>query len=166
MSDAERRDVLVRQILPHWTKGTAGQERPVVVLVAGQPGAGKSTLADLVHVVLDARGGAVRIGSDLYKDVHRRYRTLLERDVRTAGAEVRPDERWWQAAVLVRELAACGEFTVAEVLDAAVDAAIGAGLLALNDAGTASDLSMMAEQCLGAVPYLVLAVALASADLD
>ncbi|MFE4397920.1 MULTISPECIES: hypothetical protein [Streptomycetaceae] len=71
-----------------------------------------------------------------------------------------------KAAGLVRELAACGEFTAAEVLDAAVDAAIGAGLLALNDAGTASDPSMMAEQCLEAVPYLVLAVALASADLD
>ncbi|CAM5573319.1 hypothetical protein ACIG0C_15120 [Kitasatospora aureofaciens] len=51
-------------------------------------------------------------------------------------------------------------------MDAAVDAAIGAGLLALNDAGTACDPSLMAEQCLQAVPYLVLAVALASADLD
>ncbi|MFF2619034.1 hypothetical protein [Kitasatospora sp. NPDC058046] len=51
-------------------------------------------------------------------------------------------------------------------LDAAVDVAIGAGLPALNDAGTASDPSMMAEQRLGAVPYLVLAVALVSADLD
>ncbi|MFE7191370.1 hypothetical protein [Kitasatospora sp. NPDC057541] len=65
----------------------------------------------------------------------------------------------------MRELAACGEFMAAEVLNAAVDAAIGAALLALNDAGTVSDPSMMAEQCLQAVPYLALAVALASADL-
>ncbi|MFJ8476350.1 hypothetical protein [Kitasatospora sp. NPDC094011] len=63
-------------------------------------------------------------------------------------------------------MAACGEFTAAELLDAAVDAAIGAGLLALADAGTASDPSTKAEQCLEAVPHLVLAVALASADLD
>jgi hypothetical protein len=87
-----------------------------------------------------------------------------------AGAGDQVAELWRadpkQAAALVRELAAGGEFTTAEVLDAAVDATIGAGLLALNDAGTASDPSVMAEQCLEAVPYLVLAVALASADLD
>lgn len=66
----------------------------------------------------------------------------------------------------MRELAACGEFTAAEVLNAAVDTAIRAGLLAPNEAGTAPDPSMMAEQRLAAVPYLVLAVALAPADLD
>ncbi|MFJ4674099.1 hypothetical protein [Kitasatospora purpeofusca] len=55
--------------------------------------------------------------------------------------------------------------TAAEVLDAALDAAIGAGLLALAAARTASDPSLKAEQCLQAVPHLVLAVALASADL-
>ncbi|MEU9197733.1 hypothetical protein [Streptomyces hundungensis] len=71
-----------------------------------------------------------------------------------------------QAVALVRELAAGGEFTAAEVLDAAVDATIGTALLALNDAGTTSDPSLMAERCLEAAPYLVLAVALASADLD
>ncbi|MFJ4672676.1 hypothetical protein [Kitasatospora purpeofusca] len=69
-----------------------------------------------------------------------------------------------QALALAQELAAGGEFTAAEVLDTAVDTAIGAGLLALADARTASDPGLMAEQCLQAVPYLVLAVALASAD--
>ncbi|MFE7563449.1 hypothetical protein [Kitasatospora sp. NPDC057500] len=88
-------------------------------------------------------------------------------DLAGAGGEV--TELWRgdpvRAAALVRELAACGEFTAAEVLDAAVDVAVGAALLALADAGTASDPSMMAEQCLEAVPHLALAVALASADL-
>ncbi|PAX82030.1 hypothetical protein CLM85_13930 [Streptomyces albidoflavus] len=87
-----------------------------------------------------------------------------------AGAGDQVAELWRadpeQAVALVRELVAGREFMADEVLDAAVDAAIGAGLLALADAGTASDPSMMAEQCLEAVPYLVLAVALASADLD
>ncbi|MEV7783373.1 hypothetical protein [Kitasatospora sp. NPDC088351] len=87
-----------------------------------------------------------------------------------AGAGDQVAELWRvdpaQAVALVNALTAGGEFTAAEVLDAAVDAAIGAGLLALADAGTASDPSMMAEQCLEAAPYLVLAVALASADLD
>ncbi|MBV6703155.1 hypothetical protein KV557_39720 [Kitasatospora aureofaciens] len=87
-----------------------------------------------------------------------------------AGAGDQVAELWRadpeQAAALVRELAAGGEFNAAEVLDAAVEAAIGTALLALADAGMASDPSMKAEQCLEAVPYLVLAVALASADLD
>ncbi|WP_228978518.1 hypothetical protein [Streptomyces sp. DH12] len=89
-------------------------------------------------------------------------------DLADAGDQVA--ELWradpHQAVALVRELVAGGEFTAAEILDAAVDATIGAALLTLNKAGTASDPSLMAEQCLAAAPFLVLAVALASADLD
>lgn len=85
-----------------------------------------------------------------------------------AGSEVA--ERWRQepaeAAALAVELAASGEFTAAEVLDAAVDECTVAGLLALQDARTAPDPSTAAELCLAAIPHLVLAVHLASADLD
>ncbi|MGW0704223.1 zeta toxin family protein [Streptomyces sp. NPDC002867] len=73
--------------------------RPVVVIVGGQPGAGKAQVADLVQAVLDRRGGAVRIGSDLYKAAYQHYAELLAVDVRTAGVKVRPDTRRWQAAV-------------------------------------------------------------------
>jgi predicted kinase len=38
-----------------------------MVIAGGQPGAGKTTVADLVQAALDRRGGAVRIGRDLYK---------------------------------------------------------------------------------------------------
>lgn len=99
LSDEESRDVLDRLIWPTWAKGAARQEQPVVIFVAGQPGSGKSTWADLLHAVLARRGGAVRVGSDLYKAVHRHYAQLLAEDVRTAGAKVRPDTRRWQAAV-------------------------------------------------------------------
>ncbi|NUK53386.1 zeta toxin family protein [Streptomyces lunaelactis] len=99
LSDDESRDVLSRVILPAWTKGAARQDRPVVVIVGGQPGAGKTQVADLVQEVLDRRGGAVRIGSDLYKAAHQHYTELLAVDVRTAGVKVRPDTRRWQAAV-------------------------------------------------------------------
>lgn len=99
LSDDESRDVLSRVILPAWTKSAARQDRPVVVIVGGQPGAGKTQVADLVQAVLDRRGGAVRIGSDLYKAAHQHYAELLAVDVRTAGAKVRPDTRRWQAAV-------------------------------------------------------------------
>nr|WSU78431.1 hypothetical protein OG499_38320 [Streptomyces anulatus] len=66
------------------------------------------------------------------------------------------------------ELTAGGELAVDEVLDAAVDAVVVTGLLALAEARTtaATDPSTAAELCLVAVPHLALAVTLASADLD
>ncbi|MCZ4124975.1 hypothetical protein [Streptomyces sp. H39-S7] len=71
-----------------------------------------------------------------------------------------------QAVALVHELVAGGEFSVDEVLDEAVAATVLAGLLALQEARAASDPSTAAELCLGAVPHMALAVALASTDLD
>ncbi|MGG7568904.1 zeta toxin family protein [Streptomyces sirii] len=70
-----------------------------MVVVGGQPGAGTTQIADLVHAVLGRRGGAVRIGQDLYKAARCRYAELLADDIRTAGVKVRPDTRRWQAAV-------------------------------------------------------------------
>ncbi|WP_055631784.1 zeta toxin family protein [Streptomyces griseoruber] len=99
LSDQESFDVLHRVILPAATQDAVAQPRPVVVVVAGQPGAGKTWIADLVQAVLDRRGGAVRVGRDLYKPVHRHYDHALAADVRTAGALVRPDTARWQAAV-------------------------------------------------------------------
>ncbi|MFF3968016.1 zeta toxin family protein [Streptomyces griseorubiginosus] len=95
----ESLDVLQHVILPGATRAAVRQDRPVVVVVAGQPGAGKTRIADLVQAVLDLRGGAVRVGRDLYKPVHRHYAHALAVDVRTAGAMVRPDTARWQAAV-------------------------------------------------------------------
>ncbi|WP_327309081.1 zeta toxin family protein [Streptomyces sp. NBC_01298] len=95
----ERRAVLEQVILPEATRGAMAQERPVVVVVAGQPGAGKTHIADLVQRTLDGRGGAVRVCRDLYKPLHRRYAEALATDVRTAGAAIRPDTAAWQEAV-------------------------------------------------------------------
>lgn len=98
LDEAEHHRILVEE-LPLWTAGAVPQEQPVVVIVAGPPGSGKTTAADVIEQVLSWRGGAVRIGSDMYKRAHRAYGTLLEQDVRTAGAAVRPDTRLWRAEV-------------------------------------------------------------------
>nr|WP_234438062.1 zeta toxin family protein [Streptomyces viridochromogenes] len=74
LSEQERFDVRHRVILPAAVRDAVPQQRPVVVVVAGQPGAGKTRLADLVQAVLDRRGGAVRVGRDLHKPAHRHYR--------------------------------------------------------------------------------------------
>ncbi|MEW2497515.1 zeta toxin family protein [Streptomyces nodosus] len=99
LAEQEQADVLSQVILPDAVRSAVSQRRPVVVVVAGQPGAGKKHIADLVQAALDRRGGAVRIGRDLYKPAHQHYARLLTADVRTAGALVRPDTARWQAAV-------------------------------------------------------------------
>ncbi|MGW7134025.1 zeta toxin family protein [Streptomyces bobili] len=99
LSEHESLEVLHRVILPAVTRGAVTQARPVVVVVAGQPGAGKTQIGDLVQAALVHRGGPVRIGRDLYKPLHRDYADALAADVRTAGALVRPDTSRWQAAV-------------------------------------------------------------------
>ncbi|MFI9788523.1 zeta toxin family protein [Kitasatospora sp. NPDC051984] len=117
LSDAESGAVFERVILPAALAGAVPQERPVVVLVAGAPGAGKSTAADLVMAVLARRGGAVRVCSDLYKDAHPRYRQYLAADPRTAGARVRCDTRRWRAAVEEQALRLRLDVVVETVLD-------------------------------------------------
>ncbi|MFD3700725.1 zeta toxin family protein [Streptomyces sp. NPDC058646] len=98
LGEAEHQQILAA-CLPQWTAGAVPQDQPVLVVVAGQPGSGKTTIAELLHTALSARGGAVRISSDLYKSAHRKYARLREQDVRTAGTGVRPDTRRWQAEV-------------------------------------------------------------------
>ncbi|MEU3188679.1 hypothetical protein ABZ707_31450 [Streptomyces sp. NPDC006923] len=87
-------------------------------------------------------------------------------DLASAGDEVAA--RWLtdpeEAAALLRELVASGELAAGEVLDEAVDSAVLTGLLALQEARTASDPSTAAELCISAVPHIALAVTLASAD--
>ncbi|MFD7533652.1 hypothetical protein ACFV8E_39630 [Streptomyces sp. NPDC059849] len=89
-------------------------------------------------------------------------------DLVSAGTEV--TARWRsdpeEAVALVHELAASGELAVDEILDEAADAAALTGLLALQEARTATDPSTAAELCLSAVSHIALAVTLASADLD
>lgn len=99
LGDEQHADILTTVILPTWTKDAVPQEEPVAVCVAGQPGSGKSFLADLLQESLNRRGGAVRIASDLYKPLHPSYTALLAEEERTAGLKVRPDVRRWQAEV-------------------------------------------------------------------
>jgi UDP-N-acetylglucosamine kinase len=70
---------------------------PVVVFVAGQPGAGKTNTAKYVLEQLADRGGAVVVNSDFYKPYHPDYRRLLQEDDRTAAPYVGLDGRRWMA---------------------------------------------------------------------
>lgn len=99
LDEEQHQEILASQILPTWTQNAVPQDQPVVILVAGPPGSGKSTLCELLLAVLGRRGGAVLIGRDLYKSAHPQYAALLQSDERTAGVKVRPDVLRWQAEV-------------------------------------------------------------------
>ncbi|MGW7688405.1 zeta toxin family protein [Streptomyces asiaticus] len=98
-ADARPEEVLANTLLPGALEGAVPQARPVVVYVLGQPGSGKTTVIDLVHAALAARGGAVRVDRDTYKTHHPHYRQYLAEDVRTAGERVRMETYRRQAAV-------------------------------------------------------------------
>lgn len=112
----EARERLTARILPRWTSAAAAHTQPVAVLVADQPGAGKTMAGDWVQAALERRGPVVRVCSDLYKATHPSYAELLAEDVRLAGAGVRADVRLWQAAV--------EEHVRAHGLDAVVETAL------------------------------------------
>ncbi|GAA2984680.1 zeta toxin family protein [Streptomyces lactacystinicus] len=117
LSAGEGARVLFEEILPAVLAGSARQERPVVVFVAGQAGSGKTLVVDLVHAALAARGGAVRVDRDAYKAVHPDYPRFLVEDVRTAGVRVRTDTYGWQAQLEAR--------LRQDRFDAVVEAALG-----------------------------------------
>ncbi|MEV6840876.1 zeta toxin family protein [Streptomyces sp. NPDC051133] len=125
-----------------WTADAVAQDRPVVVIVAGPPGSGKTTLAMLVQAVLARRGGAVRIGSDLYKRAHRQYEEFLQQDVWTAGRRVRSDTRQWQAEV--EALARLRRFDVVVELALADPEEIRAASAAYRAAGYRVELVVLA----------------------
>jgi hypothetical protein len=82
------------------------QERPTIVLVGGQPGAGKSKAAHLARVELASRGGFVHVDAD-------RMRERLPR------GEARPTSEQTQAdagrlATTLRELATQGRRNIVE----------------------------------------------------
>ncbi|MEU9062422.1 zeta toxin family protein [Streptomyces sp. NPDC048430] len=95
----EHGKILRSQILPLWAGRAVTQTWPVVLLIAGPPGSGKSTACEVLKAALDRRGGSVLIGRDLYKPAHPAYEHLLRCDDRTAGVRVRPDVLRWQAEV-------------------------------------------------------------------
>lgn len=116
LSEEQHQRILMNLILPVWTGGSVAQDRPVMLFVAGQPGSGKTALADLLQESLNRRGGAVRIASDAYKILHPDYAAMLVEDERSAGIKVRPDVRRWQAEV--------EEHVRAQRLDAVVETAL------------------------------------------
>ena len=105
LPENENRRIFHQEIVPDKMWGLQAQDKPVVVFLVGQPGAGKSRVTAMVATVLNARGGFVDIDSDLYKPYHPAYDTLMAEDDKLMAAFTRADGRAWmaQAHQYVRE---------------------------------------------------------------
>jgi UDP-N-acetylglucosamine kinase len=76
--------------------GPEPQQQPEVVLLGGQPGAGKSTTAfQLQHQFAD-RGGLVCVTWDDFRPFHPDYERLLAERPADMPDATRPAARWWQ----------------------------------------------------------------------
>lgn len=80
-----------RDVLSHRDDG----RQPVAVIVMGQPGAGKTRIADAVKQQIDERGGAAHIVGDFYKPYHPDYDALVVTDPERASPLTSPDARRW-----------------------------------------------------------------------
>ena len=68
---------------------------PVMVIVGGQPGAGKSRSIDSVRMDLDRQGGALEIAADDLRKFHPKNDELMQKDDRTAANYTHADATIW-----------------------------------------------------------------------
>lgn len=98
LPDEQSQRIFREEIAPEELAHGVTQDQPVVVFVAGQPGAGKTMTTDSVKRELDQRGGAIVVNSDFYKPYHPEYSRLLREDDRNAAPYTSMDGRRWMAA--------------------------------------------------------------------
>ncbi|UGQ14995.1 zeta toxin family protein [Yinghuangia sp. ASG 101] len=94
LPEAENERVFREEIVDRHLQGTP-QDRPTVVFVCGQTGAGKTAITSLVETAMARRGEAVNINLDTYKPFHTRYHELAEQDDATVGAYTSIDGHKW-----------------------------------------------------------------------
>lgn len=94
LSDEHNERIFRADIVPAELDGTP-QQQPVVVIVAGQTGAGKTSATELVDQLLSRRGRPINLDLDTYKPHHPKYQELVARDDRTVGAYTSIDGHKW-----------------------------------------------------------------------
>lgn len=94
LTEQDNERIFRSRIVPSELPGTR-QGRPVVVFVAGQTGAGKTSVTALAAAALARRGTAVNINLDTYKPYHPRYDQLVAENDATAGAYTSIDGHKW-----------------------------------------------------------------------
>ncbi|MGW5343401.1 zeta toxin family protein [Streptomyces sp. HUAS TT3] len=105
LPEAQNRDIFLNEIVPDQFAGRLPQQKPTVVFLVGQPGAGKTRVGNMLADTLNKRGGFIDVDSDLYKPFHPEYARLMQQDDKLMAAYTRADGRRWmaQAHEYVRE---------------------------------------------------------------
>lgn len=99
LSESQHEQIFRDRIIPRELSAGTPQVRPVVYLLGGQPGAGKSRTEGALLAALREHGGAVGIDGDDLRPYHPEYNRLMREDDRTAAFYTDKDSgRWvWKA---------------------------------------------------------------------
>ncbi len=97
LSDDANERVFREEIVPDELSSADTVDNPVVVLVAGQPGAGKTKTGQAAMKQFASRGGSVWASGDSYRPYHPEYHRLLAEEPHRAVTYVRADGRKWLA---------------------------------------------------------------------
>lgn len=92
---ADEHDRIRRDIAADALIGTSPQDRPIAIILAGQPGAGKGALAKAGRNELEERGGAVLVDTDALRAYHTNYDDLMLANDRMAAKLVQEDAGRW-----------------------------------------------------------------------
>lgn len=99
LPEEQAREIFTNEIVRETFEGVLSHrddgQQPVAVIVMGQPGAGKTRIADAVKQQLDERGGAAHVVGDFYKPYHPDYDNLVITDPEHASPLTSPDARRW-----------------------------------------------------------------------
>lgn len=99
LSEAANEQIFQQQIVPLFLDGATAQEHPIVVIVGGQTGAGKTSVTAMIKQAFGSSDKFVNINMDFYNPLHPSYQRWRSQDENTASAKLRPDgERWWNKA--------------------------------------------------------------------
>lgn len=124
LSAEEHRWIFDELIVPSLGRITP-HEKPVVVYVMGQPGAGKTRASRMIRHSLRS---PTRIVGDDFKFSHPDYLQLMREEPRTASARIRADYRAWQAQAEAYVRARRGDVVIEITPDSAAAFVTGASL--------------------------------------
>jgi hypothetical protein len=99
LSEAENERVFREEILPKWLKDAGSSlhpvEHPQMVIIGGQPGAGKSRTIGGVERELTHQGGALKISPDDFREYHPAFKKLNIANDRTSSSFTHGDAGIW-----------------------------------------------------------------------
>jgi hypothetical protein len=98
LTEAEHELIFRRDVLPYLLATSSElkpSETPMMVIVGGQPGAGKSRSIESVKLDLSSHGGVLEIAADDLRKFHPKNDELMVKDDRTAADFTHADASLW-----------------------------------------------------------------------